>query len=50
MASICPFESENVERKGKNYKKLNISRTIRAFFDEIFIYFEGLSFCERIKI
>ena len=26
---------ESVERKGKNYKSLNISRTKRAFFDEI---------------
>ena len=27
----CPFKPESVERKGKNYKTLNISRTKRAF-------------------
>ena len=32
---------ESMERKGKNYNNLNISRTKRAF--------EGLSFDEKIK-
>ena len=29
------FYLKSVEKKGKNYKSLDISRTKRAFFDEI---------------
>ena len=36
---------ESVERKGNNYKKMNILRTSRAFF----IVFKGISFDEKIK-
>ena len=44
---------DGVERKGKNCKKLNISRTKRAFNMKqktFFIVFEGLSLDEKIKI
>ena len=43
---------ESMERKWKNYKKLNILR-MKSFLDEIkntlFIVFEGLSFGEKNK-
>ena len=29
--SICPFGSGSVDRKGRNYKNLNISKMKRAF-------------------
>ena len=29
--SMCPFESGNCGKEGKNYKNLNISRTKKAF-------------------
>ena len=45
---------ESVERKGKNYKKLNISKKKRAFPVKLkktfFIVFEGLCFGKKIKI
>ena len=44
---------DSVKRKGKNYKKLNILRTKRAFKIKkktFFIVFEGLSLDEKIKI
>ena len=48
--SMCPFESGNVERKGHNYKNLNILRK-KSFFDKIknifFTVFEGLLFGEK---
>ena len=43
----------SVETKGKNYKKLNISRTKRAFQMKqktFFVVFRGLPFGEKIKI
>ena len=43
---------EIVERKGKNYKKLNISRTKRAFpikQKTFFVISKGLSFGEKKK-
>ena len=42
----------SVERKGKNYISLNISRTKRAFLMKskiLFIVFEGLSFGGKTK-
>ena len=51
-----PFDllnPKNVERKGKNYKNLNILRTKKSFLNKkktFFIFFEGLSFDEKIKI
>ena len=50
--SICPFEFEKCGKEGKNYKKLNISRTKRAFkmqYKTFFIIFKGLSFGGKIK-
>ena len=43
---------ESTERKGKNYKSLNISRTKRAFLIKItlFIVLEGLPFDGKTKI
>ena len=44
---------ESVERKRKNYKNLNISRTKRAFYMKLktcSAVFERLSFVEKIKI
>ena len=44
---------ESVERKGKNYKSLNISRKKRAFLMKqktLFIVLEGLSFGRKTKI
>ena len=41
------------KREGQKYKKLNISRTKKAFQMKqkaFFIVFEGLSFGEKIKI
>ena len=43
---------ESVERKGKNYKRLNISRTKRAFlmkYKTLAIVLEGLSFGGKTK-
>ena len=31
LSNPVPFNGRNYQRKGKNYKKLNISRTKRAF-------------------
>ena len=50
---MCPLpfvllNLESVERKGKNYKNLNILRT-KSFFDEIKNVFKGLSFGEKIS-
>ena len=51
---ICLVNLESVERKGKNYKKLNISKKKRAFPMKLkktfFIVFEELCFGEKIKI
>ena len=43
---------ESTERKGKNYKSLNISRRKRAFLIKItlFIVLEGLPFDGKTKI
>ena len=56
---ICPFESKkcgkdlnSVERKGKNYKNLNISGMKRAFqmgSKAFLTVFERLSFAEKIQ-
>ena len=51
--SFVLLNLESVERKGKKYKNLNISRTKRAFsmkYITFLIVFEGLSFGEKIKI
>ena len=48
--SICPFGSGQC---GKEAKKMNISRTRRAFkmkWKTFFIVFEGLSLDEKINI
>ena len=52
---ICLVNLESVERKGKNYKKLNISKKKKRAFPmklkkTFFIVFEGLCFGEKIKI
>ena len=50
---ITLLNLESVEKRGKNSKNVNISRTKRAFLIKqktFFIVFEGLSFDEKIKI
>ena len=49
---ICPFESGQCGKEGKNYKNMNISKTKRAFKKKkktFFIGFEGLTLHENIK-
>ena len=51
--SFVLFCLESVERKGKNYKSLNILRTKRVFLMKqktFFIILEGLSFGGKTKI
>ena len=50
--SICSFESGKCGKEGKNYKKLNILRTKRAFEMKqkaFFKVFKGLPFGEKIQ-
>ena len=52
QANSWHLNLEIVERKGKNYKKLNISKTKRAFpikQKTFFIISKGLSFGEKKK-
>ena len=51
--SICPFESEKCGKEEKKSQKLEYLENDKRFLNEmknIFQFFEGLSFGEKIKI
>ena len=51
--SACPFESGKCGKERKKLQKFEYRESKNSFLDEIkniFIVFEGLSFCEKIKM